>query len=146
MKFEDVNGDGEIDADDKVRLDKNDVPNFNFGVTLNFQYKNFDLVDFGPGCGRSVASFRNRIRRYRKLPASTVMTIDGPLTIQAAQHPRLAIRGDTYYTGGNFGDNTYFLYNKNYVRLKNVELGYNIPVKLPEKVLLSNSANLRQRT
>ena len=43
MKFEDVNGDNKIDADDKVRLDKTATPTFNFGATFELRYKGFDL-------------------------------------------------------------------------------------------------------
>ncbi|HEY5916433.1 MAG TPA: TonB-dependent receptor [Chryseolinea sp.] len=137
MKFQDVNADGVIDADDKVRLDKSDVPNFNFGVTMNFQYKNFDLSILVQGAAGALLPFGTEsgdIGNYLQYSHDNRWTIDNP----SSTDPRLAIRGDTYYTGGNFGDNTYFLYNKNYVRLKNVELGYNIPVQIARKVLLSN--------
>ena len=43
MKFEDVDGDGVITADDQVRIDKNLIPTFQFGANMNLSYKNFDL-------------------------------------------------------------------------------------------------------
>ena len=54
MKFKDINGkdkdgnytgqpDGKIDADDRIRLEQNTVPTFNFGATLDLKYKGFDL-------------------------------------------------------------------------------------------------------
>ena len=67
MKFEDVNGDGKINADDRVRLDKTTHPTFNFGATFELRYKGFDLSIF-PGCNRSLYPYPNRIRRYRQLP------------------------------------------------------------------------------
>jgi hypothetical protein len=42
-------------------------------------------------------------------------------------HPRLASRGDTWYTGGGYGNNTYNYGSTDYLRLKNIELGYNLP-------------------
>jgi len=137
MKFEDVNGDGKIDADDKVRLDKSDVPNFNFGVTMNFQFKNFDLSILFQGATGALLPFGTEsgdIGNYLQYSHDNRWTIDNP----SSTDPRLAIRGDTYYTGGNFGANTYNLFNKNYIRLKNVELGYNVPVPVAKKVGLSN--------
>jgi hypothetical protein len=50
----------------------------------------------------------------------------------------LASRGDTYYTGGSFGNNTYFLFSKNYIRLKNLQIAYNFPSKLIKQFGLSN--------
>jgi hypothetical protein len=52
--------------------------------------------------------------------------------------PRLANRGDTYYTGGGAGNNTYYLRNSDYIRLKNVEIGYNIPSDLRKRAGISN--------
>ena len=43
MKFKDINGDGAINDLDQVRLKNSINPNFNFGVTFNASYKNFDL-------------------------------------------------------------------------------------------------------
>lgn len=136
MKFQDVNNDGKINADDKVRLDKSDVPNFNYGITMSFQFKNFDLSILLQGATGALLPFGTEsgdIGNYLKYSHDNRWTIDNP----SSTDPRLAIRGDTYYTGGNFGTNTYFLYNKNYIRLKNLELGYNVPVQLVQKVGLS---------
>ena len=137
MKFVDYNHDGKIDANDKVRLDKNTVPNFNFGVTMNFQYKNFDLSILFQGATGALLQFGTEsgdIGNYLKYSYDHRWTIDNP----SSTDPRLAIRGDTYYTGGNYGSNTYFLYNKNYIRLKNVELGYNVPTAVGKKAGISN--------
>jgi TonB-linked SusC/RagA family outer membrane protein len=137
MRFEDYNGDGKINADDKVRLNKSITPNFNFGVTMNFQYKNFDLAILFQGATGALLAFGTEsgdIGNYLKYSYDHRWTIDHPSSVD----PRLAIRGDTYYTGGNFGSNTYFLYNKNYIRLKNVELGYNFSSGLIQKIGLSN--------
>jgi len=43
MKFKDVDGNGVINGDDQVRLEENITPTFNFGATLNMQYKGFEL-------------------------------------------------------------------------------------------------------
>jgi TonB-dependent starch-binding outer membrane protein SusC len=141
MKFQDVNNDGKINADDQVRLDKSDVPNFNYGITMNFQYKNFDLSILVQGATGALLPFGTEsgdIGNYLKYSHDHRWTIDNP----SATDPRLAIRNDTYYTNRtnpySFGNNTYNLFNKNYIRLKNVELGYNVPVQLSRKVGLTN--------
>ncbi|HEY8935059.1 MAG TPA: TonB-dependent receptor [Cyclobacteriaceae bacterium] len=125
MKFVDYNHDGKITGDDQVRLDKTITPNFNFGVTMNFQYKNFDLSILFQGATGALLWFGTEsgdIGNYLKYSYDHRWSIDHPSTTD----PRLAIRGDTYYTGGSYGNNTYYLLSKNYIRLKNLELGYNL--------------------
>ena len=136
MRFVDYNNDGKINADDRVRMDKSDVPNFNYGITMSFQFKNFDLAILFQGAAGALLPFGTEsgdIGNYLEYSHDNRWTIDNP----SSTDPRLAIRGDTYYTGGNFGANTYFLYNKNYLRLKNVELGYNVPMQVSKKIGLN---------
>jgi TonB-linked SusC/RagA family outer membrane protein len=124
MKFVDQNGDGKIDADDMIRLDKNITPTFNFGGTFDLQYKNFDfslLFQGATGALVRVQTESGDIGNFLKWSHDNRWRIDNP----SGEHPRLASRGDTYYTGGPYGNNTYFLFNKNFIRLKNIELGYN---------------------
>ena len=137
MKFEDVNGDGKISADDQVRLDQNNTPTFNFGATIDVRYKGFDLsilFQGATGAAIRIQTESGDIGNYLKYSYDNRWTIDNP----SSEHPRLASRGDTYYTGGNYGFNTYYLFSKNYVRLKNIELGYNIPTNLLSKFKVSN--------
>ncbi|MDN5202196.1 TonB-dependent receptor [Fulvivirgaceae bacterium BMA10] len=126
MKFEDINNDGVIDADDQIRLDENNTPTFNFGATFDLQWKNFDfslLFQGATGASIRIQTESGDIGNYLKYSHDNRWRIDNP----SSEHPRLASRGDTYYTGGNFGNNTYFLFSKNYIRLKNIELGYRLP-------------------
>ncbi len=137
MKFKDVNGDGRINGDDKRNLNKSNVPNFNYGITLNVEWRNFDLSVLFQGAHGALLRFNTEsgdIGNYLKYQYDNRWSIDNPTT----EHPRLAIRNDTYYTGGEYSLNTYNLFTKNYLRLKNVELGYNIPVSLSERLAISN--------
>jgi TonB-linked SusC/RagA family outer membrane protein len=137
MRFVDYNKDGKINADDKVRMDKTRTPNFNFGVTMNFEYKNFDLSILFQGATGAILPFGTEsgdIGNYMKYSHDHRWTIDNPSSVD----PRLAIRNDTYYTGGEYSANTYNLFNKNYLRLKNVELGYNFSTPFANKIWLSN--------
>ncbi len=137
MKFEDVDGDGKITGDDRVRLDRGITPTLNYGATVDVRYKSFDLsILFQGAAGASIRiqTESGDIGNFLKYSNDNRWSIDKPSNI----HPRLASRGDTYFTGGNFGDNTYYLFSKNYLRLKNIELGYNMPTKLLTKFKVSN--------
>ncbi|WP_020568654.1 SusC/RagA family TonB-linked outer membrane protein [Neolewinella persica] len=132
MKFEDVNGDGRIDGDDRVRIDDNGIPTFNFGANLSASYKGFDLtalIQGATGSSLRVQTESGDIGNFLKWSHDNRWSIDNP----SSEHPRLASRGDTYYTGGSFGNNTYNLFSKNYVRLKNLEIGYTLPSSLTDR-------------
>jgi hypothetical protein len=137
MKFEDVNGDGVINADDQVRIDKNIIPRFQFGATMNLTYKNFDfsmLFQGATGAALRIQTESGDIGNYLEEFYENRWSVDAPSSVD----PRLASRGDTYYTGGNFGNNTYFLRSTDYIRLKNMELGYQLPASTLSKVGISN--------
>ncbi|MBO0933996.1 SusC/RagA family TonB-linked outer membrane protein [Fibrella aquatilis] len=137
LRIKDTNGDGKITADDAVRSDKNSTPTFNFGANFDFRYKNFDLNILFQGATGAILFIQTEsgdIGNYLKYSYDNRWSIDKP----SDKYPRLASRGDTYYTGGNFGTNTNFMFSKDYVRLKNISLGYTLPNTLISRVGLSN--------
>jgi len=136
MKFKDTDGNGKIDADDQVRLNENDFPTFNFGANLTLRYKGFDLTALfqgATGASIRISTESGDIGNFLKYSHDNRWSVENP----SSEHPRLASRGDTYYTGGNFGNNTYFLFSKDYIRLKNFELGYALPRKVLDRVKFS---------
>ena len=139
MKFKDINGDGKINADDKIRLDKNGTPTFTGGFNLNLQYKGFDLSVLIQGAtgGMQIVGLTESgdIGNFLEWSYQNRWSIDNPSSV----NPRLSNRGATYYTDSNNAlNNTYWLRSNNYIRLKNVELGYTLPVNWIEKVGLSS--------
>ena len=137
MKFKDVNGDKKINGDDRVRLDKSQTPTFTGGANLNVGYKNFDISVLFQGATGGLLFFGTEsgdIGNYLKYSYDHQWTVAN----QSTKDPRLANRGGTYYTGGGFGNNTYWLRNSNYIRLKNVEVGYNLGAAIGKKAGISN--------
>lgn len=123
MKYVDYNGDGKITSDDRVRLDKNGTPTFTGGLVLGGQYKGFDfsvLVQGATGGMRRMGPTESGlIGNYFEWNYDHRWSIDNPSDVD----PRLTNRSDTYYTST---DNTYWIRSTNYIRLKNVELGYSL--------------------
>ncbi|MET4137810.1 SusC/RagA family TonB-linked outer membrane protein [Pedobacter sp. UYP1] len=128
MKFRDVNGDGKIDGDDRIRSDKTSTPTFTGGFNLTLQYKNFDFSALIQGASGGVQivglTESGDIGNFLDWSYKNRWTIENP----SSEFPRLSNRGKTYYTDfNNAGRNTYWLRSNNYVRLKNVEIGYTLP-------------------
>jgi TonB-dependent starch-binding outer membrane protein SusC len=137
MKFKDVNHDGKINGDDQVRLDKTQDPTFTGGINLNLQYKNFDLSILFQGATGGllfIGTESGDIGNYLQYSYDHQWTIDHPSSVD----PRIANRNNTYYTGGTAGNNTYFLRSSDYFRMKNIELGYNLPASVGKPVGISN--------
>ncbi len=130
MKFKDFNHDGKINGDDKVSLDKTNEPTFTGGVNINVGYKGFDLSILLQGAtgGMQYIGFNESgdIGNYLQYSHDHQWTIDNPSSVD----PRIANRNDTYYTQQ---PNTYFLRSSNYLRLKNIEIGYNLSDKIGKR-------------
>ena len=143
MKFKDVNGDGKIDQNDRVRSDKTNIPTFQGGLILGVQYKNFDLsILFQAAAGAEVflQTESGTIGNYLQNSFDNRWTIDNPSSV----HPRTVDRNNQYFSNRN----TYYMMNTNYIRLKNVEFGYNLPAGIGKKLgihsfrLYANGLNL----
>lgn len=130
FRWTDTNGDGTITNDDKQFLGS-PLPKFTFGLTLNLEYKGFDLMAFAQGAtGNKI--FQG-IRRLDILNANyqteALSRWTGPGT--STTYPRLT-NDDT---NGNFGNSSDFYLEKgDYVRLKIVQLGYTLPSSIVNKV------------
>jgi hypothetical protein len=121
--FEDVNGDGKIDANDRVRINKNGDPTFTGGVTLAAQVRSFDFRALFHAAFDAVQYFRTEsgdIGNFTQEYAQNRWTPANP----NATGPRTYNRTDEYWVAYA---NTYFLRDASYIRLKSVEVGYHVP-------------------
>ncbi len=131
--FEDINGDGVINADDRIRVERTGTPTWNGGLNLNGQYKAFDftiLFQGAAGASQWVQTQSGDFGNYFQDFAEDRWTPDNP----DASGPRAFQREEEYWISQQ---NTHFYMNTDYVRLKNVEIGYNAPDSFTERVGLN---------
>lgn len=133
--FEDVNGDGKIDPDDRIRLENNTIPRFQGGFTLDMRYKGFDfnLLFQGATGARSYirtqsGDFGNFLQEF----ADGRWTTENP----SSTKPRTFNREDEYWISQA---NTYWFRNTDYLRLKNVQLGYTFPSELVDRINMKSA-------
>lgn len=135
IKFKDVNGDGKIDADDRVRSNRNSEPKFVAGVTLGANWNNFDIMMLFQGAvGGETYVWRERAGEagnFYKETFENRWTPENPSSV----HPRIFNRENEYWVSNR---NTYYLKNTDYLRLKNVELGYTFNFPSVVKAGISN--------
>lgn len=134
MKFVDYNGDNKITPDDRVRRDKNTIPTFQGGLNIGAQYKGFDLTILFQGATggelRVGTDESGAIGNYLLHFYENRWRVDAP----SSEHPRITDRSDQYYSSGN----TYWMRSTDYLRLKNLELGYTFPGRWMEPAGISN--------
>lgn len=121
--FEDYNEDGVIDGNDRVRQHKSRTPVFTGGVTVDLAYKGFDLSILFQGAVGGVfyqetesGEFGNFLKSFY----DNRWTEENP----DAVFPRTYNRSNEYWVNQQ---NTFWLHKTDYIRLKNIELGYTLP-------------------
>ncbi len=150
IKYKDVNGDGVVNSNDRVPLGLPTVPEMQYGFGASGGYKNFDLSFFFQGNAR-VSFFidasdvsDNVNNRHGIAPFASRRNA---LSIIAEDHwsetnpdvhafwPRLSVDP----LANNTQISTWWLRNGAFLRLKTVEMGYNIKSKGFEKIGLENA-------
>lgn len=126
--YVDLNKDGVIDSDDVTKLGFTDVPEYVAGFSLGFSYKKFDLsAQFSGGFNASrllEETFREPMGdTYTK--GLLLYQYDQRWTPETASTATLP-RATLSHRANNYKSSDLFLVNTNYVRLKNLEVGYNL--------------------
>lgn len=128
--FKDVNGDGKIDANDRVRKDKSTLPTFTWGSNINLAYKGFDLavlIQGARGAVNYISTESGEIGNFLESFAKDRWTTANP----KGTGPRTYNRDNEYWRSQG---NTFWLRKTDYVRLKNLQFGYSVPAKISNRV------------
>jgi len=122
LVFRDVDKNGIIDGNDRVRLEKTPIPEIMYGLNMDFEWKQWGLSSLFQGAARTwqYTFFESgSIGNFTEDFYNNHWTEDN---IQA-KYPRVYDREATV-TGLK---NTFWLQNAAYLRLKNVVLSYTLP-------------------
>lgn len=135
IKYIDQNGDGLINADDRVVLGST-IPRYTFSFDFSTFYKNFDLRLFFQGVGKADA-YRSGCNVWSFYVGCTVSDhhLDRwtPDNLNAS-YPRLA-----FGHPNNHQVSDYWVRSASYLRLKNLNIGYNLPSRILENSGINNA-------
>src|SRR3546814_924455 len=136
LKYKDINGDNVINKIDKVPIGYPTTPELNYGFGLSVGYQNFDASFFFQGSGRysfwvdaaAMSPFVQSTSGGKILETGLPRFISSDYWSEGSQDPRAAWpRLSNYLIDNNNQRNTWFMRNGSFLRLKSVEVGYNLP-------------------
>ena len=146
IKLADINEDGVIDGYDVIKDAANPkVPELVYGFGLNVDYKGFYASVFFQGAGNTstVIGQANGPGFHPfawgdRTSGTRIQALDRWTETNPSQnvlYPRL-------HTSSNFNNrsaNTWWLRDASFLRLKNIELGYNLPKKIAQKMKMQDA-------
>ncbi len=135
FKWADLNKDGKITEKDRTYIGK-PLPDFTYGLTVNLEYKNFDLTVFGQGVGGN--QIFQGVRRLDMINSNWQTNALNRWTGEGTSntYPRLS----TSDPNQNFSrPSKFYLQDGDYFRIKVVQLGYSLPSSIISKAGLSKT-------
>ena len=147
IKYKDLNNDGQIDAYDQTYISRGDVPTtvYGFGFTVGWKDLSVGMMFQGVAGaervlnGSSVNPFNGgggSGNLYSNI--GDRWTEENP--DQNAFYPRLSYGSETTSNINNFQKSTWWVRNMNFLRLKTLQVSYNLPKPWVNKVHLKNAA------
>jgi len=145
LKYQDLNGDNIIDEKDITSVGKSLFPEMNYSFGANFSYKGFDLSALFQGIGGSsvniLSAAPNQIQAF--VGNGNVFAVaqnawayypdQGIDTRATANYPRLT----TAANNNNYRASDFWVKSRDFLRLRNVELGYTFNPAFVKKLSLS---------
>jgi len=129
-------GDGVIDQNDVVPIGNNKPVKY-FGINLGFEYRGFDFAMLWQGAydrdiylmnaGEAFISGFPQVNQSYGQAYEHLLGRWTPENAQTATFPRLSPGGNRYNDSPLNGINSFWVRSGNYIRLKNINLGYTLP-------------------
>lgn len=138
IKYKDISGpegeaDGKITPEyDRIKLGGS-LPRYLYGGNIDLQYKNFDFSLVFQGVGKQNSQITtNMVRPLENWWMDVPKEIEGQYWSvyktdeqnKNAKYPRVSLSGES----NNYTMSDFWLFDGSYFRIKNVMIGYNIPV------------------
>lgn len=137
--FSDANGDGNLNADDRVEIGHGDSPRLTFGANLGLTWNNFDFSMLLQGVGDYKVYYNNQAFRFTTVMGQSLIkditdnawTPENPYN---SIYPRLRNNANSK---NNIASDA-FIHNAAYLRCKNIQLGYTLPKSISQKFFVEN--------
>ena len=138
VKYIDQNNDGFIDNNDRIPIGNPTYPSLWYGMNLNLGFKGFDISAFLQGAANRDVSILDNVRPFLNNVKPTQWVKDNywtPARGNDALFPRLT----TEQNPNNYQASTLWQRSGDFLRVRNVELGYTFSKSITNKLKLSNA-------
>ena len=138
FRYRDLDNDGDIDDDDRTTIGSPHA-DFTYGLNANISYKNFDLTAYFQG------SQGNDIYNYNKIFTDFPTFFNGNRSTRVLDSWSETNPGGSLpalsenITNNETAPNSFFVEDGSYLRLKNLQLGYNIPSSVLSNIGVLNA-------
>ena len=135
--YVDLNNDGIINDKDLAPFDGTDIPSFNYGIDAQVRWRDFDLYMLFQGAtGRTffTSGLGAMANEWRGSYAD--IYLDAYTPERFAEGKEITYPALTSTSSTSLRANSFFITNRNYLRLKTLEFGYNLPKKICRKATL----------
>ena len=145
IKYEDINGDGKIDAADQTIIGRGSTPEIMYGLSINASWKGIDIGMLWQGATNFNYNLLLIQETYRPFYAASPMWDFWYTDAYTPENPWIPANLDGYYPRYRTDNNsrthsnwnrvsTYWLADATYLRLKTFEIGYTLPGRFTKKV------------
>ena len=140
LKYADLDGNGLINEQDQTWI-FNPVPNFSWGLNVELAYKDFDFSMFWQGvAGQDVYNDQKFQTDFYSITDAGSNKGNRMLDAWTTANTGSDIPALTTNNVGNEGRaSTYFVENGSYAKLRQVQLGYNIPERLLKPIKMTSA-------
>ena len=136
IKYKDINGDGKIDGYDRERQGKPTFPQIQAGLNFLARFKDFELSGLLVG-----ATMYNKMLSEQLRAGMHGIAFKDHDNLWSPENPNAKYpRQGEYRTGNNYETSNFWLRDASYLRLKNLQLSYDLKKNL---IKSSNIQNLR---
>ena len=136
LRYKDQDGDGKITSKDKIVIGTTQ-PTYTYGFTLDMKYKQFDFNAFFQGAADVYRTF-NREMQWPFLDGANAQRthldrtiVENGKVVKEGNYPRVL----PYNFAQNSSLSTFTVMKSDYLRLKNITLGYTFPKSITKDVI-----------
>ena len=139
LKYADLNGDGRINQDDQTWI-MNPVPAFSYGLNVAVSYKNFNLSMFWQGVAdQDIYNNQKYQTDFWSITGAGSNKGSRMLNAWTSDNTDSSIPALTTNNTADEGRvSTYYVENGSYLKLRTLQLGYNVPDKFISKLKMSS--------
>ena len=134
--YKDVNGDGVIDQKDLSPIGySTTVPGLNYGISLGLNFKGIDFNVLFSGLGRYSKYYSGQgVVEWTKQGTYFDWTRNGWTEERYKNGEKITYPAISTTKTVSHTENDFFIQNRSFLRLKNIELGYTLPERFLSKV------------